>query len=135
MLATIQRLGVVPSFSRPRVSDDNPYSESLFKTLKYRPNFEEVFTELSDAKKWVLKFVDWYNNYHLHSGIKFVTPASRHNLEDGAILEKRKQVYEEAKKKNSVRWGKRETRNWKKIEEVSLNYLQNKKMDAMLTAS
>ncbi len=65
MLATIQRLGVVPSFSRPRVSDDNPYSESLFKTLKYRPNFEEVLSELSDAKKWVLKFADWYNNSSL----------------------------------------------------------------------
>jgi transposase InsO family protein len=135
MLATMQRLGVVPSFSRPRVSDDNPYSESLFKTLKYRSNFEEVFSELGDAKKWVMKFVDWYNNCHLHSGIKFVTPESKHRGDDVIILERRKQVYEEAKNKHPERWGKRATRNWEEIKKVSLNYLQTKKSDAILRAS
>jgi transposase InsO family protein len=135
MLATMQSLGVVPSFSRPRVSDDNPYSESLFRTLKYRPDFAEVFKDISDAKKWTLKFVDWYNNYHLHSGIKFVTPASRHRGEDSEILKKRKVVYEKAKLENPERWGKRETRNWSEIKEVNLNYLQKKKIGAKLKAS
>lgn len=135
MLATLERLKVVPSFSRARVSDDNPYSESLFKTLKYRPDFAEVFSEISDAKRWTLKFVDWYNNHHLHSGIKFVTPASRHQGEDSLILQKRTNVYKKAKEKYPERWGIRSTRNWDEIKEVSLNYLQKKKTDAMLAAS
>ena len=79
MLVTLQRLGVIPSFSRPRVSDDNPYSESLFKTLKYCPKYpSKPFSSIEGAMKWVSEFVDWYNNHHLHSGIKFVTPASKH---------------------------------------------------------
>jgi transposase InsO family protein len=95
MLATLQRLGVAPSFSRPHVSDDNPYSESLFKTLKDCPSFpEKGFSSLEDAKKWVEKFVNWYNNIHLHSGIRFVTPASRHCGADEAILKNRHSVYE-----------------------------------------
>jgi putative transposase len=124
MLATLQKLGVVPSFSRPRVSDDNPFSESLFKTMKYCPAYpSKPFNSIEEAQEWVNEFVDWYNNEHLHSGINFVTPSSRHEGRDGEILEKRKQVYEEAKKKNPNRWA-RETRNWKKIEKVHLNHLQ-----------
>jgi putative transposase len=127
MLATLQKLGVVPSFSRPRVSDDNPFSEALFKTLKYCPEFpSRPFTSTEEANAWVNKFVNWYNNTHLHSGIKFVTPASRHTMKDGEILENRKRVYEEAKMKNPNRWS-RETRNWDKEEKVYLNYLQRDK--------
>jgi transposase InsO family protein len=124
MLATLQRLGVVPSFSRPRVSDDNPYSESLFKTLKYCPEFpSKPFASIEAAEAWVKKFVYWYNNVHLHSGIKYVTPASRHAMIDNEILENRKKVYEEAKLKNPNRWS-RKTRNWDRVEKVYLNYLQ-----------
>lgn len=127
MLATLQRLGVIPSFSRPRVSDDNPYSESLFKTLKYCPEYPtKPFASIEEANAWVKKFVYWYNNVHLHSGIKYVTPASRHAMKDDEILEKRKKVYEEAKLKNPNRWAK-EIRNWDKIEKVYLNYLQEDK--------
>lgn len=127
MLATLQRLGVIPSFSRPRVSDDNPYSESLFKTLKYCPEYPtKPFSSTEEANAWVKKFVHWYNNVHLHSGIKYVTPASRHAMKDDEILEKRKKVYEEAKLKNPNRWA-REIRNWNKIEKVYLNYLQEDK--------
>jgi putative transposase len=111
MLATLQRLGVVPWFSRPRVSDDNPYSESLFKTMKYCPAYpSKPFSSIEEAQSWVNEFVDWYNNEHLHSGIKFVTPSSRHEGRDEEILEKRKQVYEKAKRNNPSRWS-RETRN------------------------
>lgn len=124
MLATLQKLGVVPSFSRPRVSDDNPFSESLFKTLKYCPEYPtKPFVSLEEAMNWVSKFVNWYNYRHLHSGIKFVTPASRHEMRDEIILEKRKKVYEEARMKNPKRWSGK-TRNWEMIEKVYLNYLQ-----------
>jgi transposase InsO family protein len=135
MLATLQKLGVVPSFSRPRVSDDNPYSESLFKTLKYCPKYpSKPFASLEEASAWVEKFVFWYNNIHLHSGIKFVTPVSRHEGKDKIILENRKRVYEDAKNKNPNRWSKR-TRNWDKIEKVFLNYLQEEKNNDITLAS
>ena len=79
MLATLQNLGVAASFSRPSVSDDNPYSESLFRTMKYRPEYPtKPFETLEQARAWLDKFIDWYNNCHLHSGITFVTPAQRH---------------------------------------------------------
>lgn len=135
MLATLQKLGVVPSFSRPRVSDDNPYSESLFKTLKYCPEYPtRPFESIESANQWVNKFVRWYNNVHLHSGIKFVTPASRHAMKDNEILINRKKVYEKAKLKNPNRWS-RETRNWTKIEKVYLNYLQDNEVDVISLAS
>lgn len=127
MLATLQKLGVASSFSRPRVSDDNPYSESLFKTLKYKPDYPDSFSSIDDAKKWVLEFVNWYNEIHLHSGIKFVTPSSRHQGVDVAILAGRKEVYEKAKKKNPKRWGNKKTRNWEREEKVYLNYLNRTK--------
>lgn len=135
MLATLQKLGVVPSFSRPRVSDDNPYSESLFKTLKYCPEYpSRPFSSLGEASAWVEKFVFWYNNVHLHSGIKFVTPVSRHEGLDKIILEDRKKIYEEARSKNPNRWS-RSTRNWNQVEKVFLNYLQEEKNDAITLAS
>ena len=127
MLATLQRLGVMPSFSRPRVSDDNPYSESLFKTLKYKSDFPDCFKDVSDAKNWTLQFVNWYNENHLHSGIKFVTPASRHAGIDKGILERRKAVYELAKLEFPERWNNRKTRNWNRKEKVYLNHLQKNK--------
>lgn len=121
MLATLEHLGVIPSFSRPSVSDDNPYSEALFKTLKYHPAFpEKPFESIDGASSWVNKFVNWYNNEHLHSGISFVTPASRHRLKDKEILEKRRAVYEAARERNPLRWSGN-TRAWKCESEVTLN--------------
>ena len=121
MLATLQELGVMPSFSRPCVSNDNPYSESLFRTLKYRPEYpEKSLTDLMVARRWVAGFVQWYNHKHCHSGIKFVTPAQRHSGEDIEILANRKAVYQQAKSQNPERWtGK--IRNWDQIKEVYLN--------------
>ena len=120
MLATLQRLGVVPSFSRPSVSNDNPYSESLFKTLKYSAGYPKSFSTIEDARKWVEGFVDWYNNEHRHSRIKYVTPMQRHSGEDKLILEKRKKTYKKAKAKNPGRWSGK-TRDWDWIETVKLN--------------
>ena len=121
MLATLQQLGVVPSFSRPAVSNDNPYSEALFKTLKYRPEYpNRPFETIAAAREWVAGFVTWYNDEHLHSAIKFVTPAQRHAGDDIAILAKRDQVYRAARAKQPQRWSGN-TRNWEPIKEVLLN--------------
>lgn len=121
MLATLQRLGVMPSFSRPSVSNDNPYSESLFKTLKYRPNYPlKPFAKVTDARDWVTSLVEWYNNVHRHSGIRFVTPAQRHDGLDEKLLDNRKAVYETARTRNPQRWSGT-TRNWQRIQAVHLN--------------
>jgi putative transposase len=121
MLATLQNLGVIPSFSRPSVSDDNPYSESLFRTLKYRPEYpEQAFENLEATRIWVQGFVHWYNHEHLHSSIKFVTPEQRHNGEDTLILAKRKLVYQKAQSENPNRWTG-SIRDWQPITEVHLN--------------
>ena len=120
MLATLQNLGVVPSFSRPSVSNDNPYSESLFKTLKYCPAYPGKFETIDEARTWVHKFVTWYNTEHRHSGIKFVTPEQRHKGIDKKILMKRKETYIKARKRNPHRWA-RNIRNWDYVEEVALN--------------
>lgn len=121
MLATLQRLGVVPSFSRPRVSDDNPFAESLFRTLKYRPEYPVAgFATLDDARRWVEAFVHWYNHEHQHSGIGFVSPADRHAGVDVEILAARRCVYERARRRHPERWS-RDTRSWSRPEIVMLN--------------
>ena len=121
MLATLQVLGVMPSFSRPSVSNDNPYSESLFKTLKYRPAYPlKPFESLLAARQWVSAFVDWYNNEHRHSAVGFVTPAQRHEGLDAVLLQKRTNVYEAAKQANPERWSG-DTRNWQHVGVVYLN--------------
>lgn len=129
MLAKLQDLGVAPSFSRPSVSNDNPYSESLFRTLKYRPHYpEHRFADLDDARDWVEGFVRWYNHEHLHSGIRFVTPADRHAGKDEQILARRHQVYQEAKRRHPERWSGK-TRNWSAVREVALNKINTGKQD------
>lgn len=121
MLATLQRLGVVASFSRPRVSDDNPYSEALFRTLKYRPGFpNRPFRDIQEARDWVSSFVRWYNTQHLHSALNFVTPEDRYDGRDKAILAARHRVYQRAKKQHPKRWS-RETRNWSPAPAAVLN--------------
>ena len=121
LLATLQFLGIMPSFSRPRVYDDNPYSEALFRTLKYRREYPTLpFQSLQEAQCWVQGFVSWYNTEHRHSGIRFVTPEVRHAGQEAQVLTKRKEVYEEAKRRNPSRWTGT-TRNWSPIAKVSLN--------------
>lgn len=122
MLAMLEILGVMPSFSRPSVSDDNPFSESLFKTVKYHPSFPYVsrFDSIEDARVWMEAFAIWYNTQHLHSGLKFVTPHQRHVGEDKAVLDKRHQVYLMAKRQKPERWA-RHTRDWSQPGVVTLN--------------
>lgn len=121
MLATLERLGIVASFSRPSVSDDNPYSEALFRTLKYRPWYpSRPFESIEEARAWVASFVTWYNEEHLHSAIGFVTPQDRHAGRDKAILAKRREVYEKARQRHPERWSGN-ARNWERVEVVRLN--------------
>ena len=121
LLATLLSLGIVASFSRPRVSDDNPYSEALFRTLKYRPGYPEgPFASLQEARQWVQAFVRWYNDEHRHSAIRFVTPAQRHGGGQLAVLRARKEVYQEAKRNRPERWSG-QIRNWEPIGKVTLN--------------
>lgn len=121
LLATLQQLGVMPSLSRPAVSNDNPYSESLFKTLKYRPNYPlKLFADITETRHWVTALVEWYNNEHRHSAIRFVTPAQRHEGLDEDLLEKRRTAYETARARNPQRWS-RSPRNWQRIQVVHLN--------------
>ena len=121
MLATMQRLGVAASRSRPAVSNDNPFSEALFRTLKYRPELPvKPFSGLLQARRWVTELVHWYNQEHRHSAIRFVTPEQRHLKLDEAILSERAKVYAAARDAHPNRWSG-PTRNWSPITQVHLN--------------
>lgn len=121
MLALLHELGVTPSFSRPNISDDNPYSESLFRTMKYHVKYPTSgFSSVEAAQEWIDDFVYWYNNFHSHSGIKYVTPAARHEGRDREILTRRALVYQEAKEQKPFRWSGK-IRDWSYVERVELN--------------
>ena len=89
-------LGVAASFSRPRVSNDNPFSEAQFKTLKYRPDFPDHFDSLEHARAHLRAFFGWYNDEHRHSGIGFMTPAMVHFGHSPVITEQRRRVLQVA---------------------------------------
>lgn len=120
-LEKLYDLGITPSKSRPRVSNDNAYSESLFKTLKFRPGFPvNGFRTIQEARNWVLAFVRWYNTEHRHSALNYVTPQQRHDGVADQILAQRKQVIEAAKTENPRRWSG-DIRNFSLPESVTLN--------------
>jgi transposase InsO family protein len=120
MIMMLYRLGILPSFSRPRVSDDNPYSESLFKTLKYTAGFPKYFTDLSHSRSWMADFVNWYNNEHRHSGIGYVTPDQRHTGVSKIIMQKRNETIMNAYAVNPERWSSKPAL-WEEAKEVFLN--------------
>ncbi|SAL64275.1 hypothetical protein AWB65_06018 [Caballeronia humi] len=121
MLATLENLGIVASFRRPRVSNDNPFAESLFRTCKYRPDYSRrPFGSINEARAWTQQFARWYNHEHKHSGLKFVTPAQRQNGVAAAVLAQREAVYAEARQRNPRRWSQ-STRDWELTDEVWLN--------------
>lgn len=121
VLAMLHWLGIAPSYSRPRVSDDNAFVESLFRTAKYRPGFPvQGFTDLEAARTWAARFVAWYNHEHRHSGLRFVTPAQRHDGRDAAVLGQRHAVYQQARERHPRRWTTH-TRDWTPIGSVTLN--------------
>jgi len=120
MQAKMRDLGVASSYSRPRVSNDNPYSESLFKTTKYHHSWlKDGFKNLAEARESVTNFVNWYNKIHKHSGIKYVTLEQRHNGLDTQLLLNRKETYLKAQQANPSRW-RNNIRNWDYIDEVFL---------------
>jgi putative transposase len=121
MLATMQNLGVIKSFSRPATSNDNPFSEAMFKTVKYCPAYpRKPFKNIEHARDWMGSFTQWYNMRHKHSGIKFVTPYQRHYGLDKEVLTKREQVYQSARLKMPQRWST-VSRNWQPEKEVAIN--------------
>jgi putative transposase len=121
VLAMLYWLGIKPSYSRPRVSDDNAFAEALFRTAKYRPEFPaKGFTDLDTARQWARRFVHWYNHQHRHSGIGYVTPAQRHAGQDGALLASRHELYQRARHANPRRWSGK-TRDWAPVGAVTLN--------------
>ena len=121
LLATLYRLGIATSYSRPRTSNDNPYSEALFRTCKYCPAYPtNGFASLDQARTWMQQFVQGYNTEHRHSGIRFLTPEQRHNGQEQDILAQRQAVYEQAQARHPERWAGN-IRNWNPITEVWLN--------------
>ena len=104
MKEKMEELGVTSSFSRPRVSNDNPYSESIFKTMKYTPIYPRKFKTKEQAREWVYNFVSWYNNEHLHSGINYYTPSTIHNQRHESIVNKRETTYKKARILNPIRF-------------------------------
>ena len=135
VLAMLHWLGVKPSYSRPRVSDDNAFVESLFRTAKYRPQYPaQGFADLQAARQWASDFVHWYNHEHRHSGIRYVTPAQRHAGLDQEILQARHALYAQAREDNPRRWSG-PTRDWSLIKTVTLNPERTEVQNAALTRS
>lgn len=115
------QLGIVPSYSRPRVSDDNPFIESFFKTLKYTPGYPKQFNSIEYARKWFADFVDWYNNRHWHSGMQYITPMQKRKGLHCQIFASRNETLSHAKEKFPNRWGKRNTQKFIVKEQEILN--------------
>lgn len=122
LLETLRNLGLMPSYSRPRVSNDNAYVERLFGTMKYRPRYpKDGFSDLTAARAWVLAFLAWYNELHQHRAIGYLTPGQRHRGEAETILKRRRVVYERSKQAHPERWIGGKTRAWALPESVTLN--------------
>ena len=85
-------LGVTKTHSRPSVSNDNPFSEAQFKTLKYRPEFPDRFGSIEDSRAFCVGFFDWYNNRHYHSGLALLTPTTVHHGNSATVIERRRAV-------------------------------------------
>jgi transposase InsO family protein len=130
LLAMLEVLGVAASFSRPRVSNDNPFSEALFRTAKYRPQYpRRPFKSLDEARSWAADFARWYNTEHRHSAIRFVTPDERHSGRDTELLAQRAALYATARERRPERWTG-STRIWTPVREVALNPASNTPAEA-----
>jgi putative transposase len=100
-------LGVVKTHSRPHVSDDNPFSEAHFKTLKYRPNYPDRFGSIQDARLFCQEFFSWYNDQHHHSGLNLLTPANVHSGQAAQLISKRQAVLDLAYQAHPERFVRR----------------------------
>lgn len=107
MVELLDELGVYPSHSRPRVSNDNPYSEAQFKTLKYRPDYPRRFASIQAARAWCRNFFDWYSQTHYHSGIGYLRPADLHHGRHHEIITRRQAVLDQAQAEHPQRFHRR----------------------------
>ena len=112
LCAFYYQLGIIPSFSRPRVSDDNPYIESFFKTTKYHAGYPKCFYSLKESREWFSNFIHWYNYEHKHSALQYVTPMEKRKGKHIGIFENRNSVLEKAKLNHPERWGSRNTKRY-----------------------
>ena len=136
VLALMHTLGIKPSHSRPRVSNDNAHAEALFRTAKYHPSLDpNGFDSLKSARQWACEFVRWYNTEHKHSAIGFVTPEQKHNGEDEAILTQRREVYERARAEHPERWIKGQCRKWQAVTSTCLNPISPRNIEKELKKS
>ncbi len=106
LLALFYSLGISNSYSRPRVSNDNPFIESWFKTLKYDVSYPGNFSSIDEAREWFAMFVNNYNTGHAHSGLQYITPRQMRNGEYTSIVQNRNKVMMEAKSRNPLRWSR-----------------------------
>lgn len=121
MQAMMTHLGIESSYSRPHMSDDNAYSESLFHTLKNIPAYpERGFISLEDARRWTAKFIEWYNSRHLHSALQYLTPEQVHSGKAEEVLQHRRELYRRARRKHPERW-RGASKKWKLPAFVWLN--------------
>ena len=132
LLALFYELGIKNSFSRPRVSNDNPYIESWFKTLKYDIKYPGKFDDIETAREWFAKFVDIYNTKHQHSGLYHLTPQQLRKGEYPKIASKRNKTMQEARSKNPQRWSSH-VKQWPKQHIVHLNAHANTKIHVKST--
>jgi transposase InsO family protein len=119
--AFLKELDVKLSYSRPRVSNDNPYVESLYRTLKYKPGYPQRFRSLDEARLWMADFVYWYNTYHMHSGLDYVSPKDIRTGKAYETFKNRNKVMARAMQENPQRWGCRAPKIWGNSTKVYLN--------------
>lgn len=133
----MHQLGIKPSYSRPRVSNDNAFAEAFFRTAKYHPSLDirNGFDSLEAARQWADGFVQWYNQQHKHSALGFVTPQQKHAGEDEAILAKRRAVYEAKRANRPERWINGKCRNWHATEFTTLNPVSPREYEKNLKKS
>lgn len=121
LMVLLRELNVEVSHNRPRVSNDNPFIESLFKTMKYRINYPDRFKDLSHAREWMAAFVHWYNTEHLHSALGHVTPEQMRTGAAEAIFARRNEAMRQAQMTYPERWGSKSVKSWQIRQEVVLN--------------
>lgn len=130
VLALMHQLQITPSHSRPRVSNDNAFAESLLRTTKYHPSYPpEGFGSLKEAREWAHQFVSYYNQEHKHRSLNFVTPHQKHTSQDRKILADRHKVLEKKRSENPARWPNKNVRNCNPTLTVNLYPIDNRTLE------
>lgn len=136
VLALMHKLGITPSHSRPRVSNDNAHAEAFFRTSKYHPSLSpKGFDSLEQARQWAAGFMHWYNHEHKHRSLNYVTPHQKHCGQDLEILTQRHRLYQQKRQEQPDRWIKGRTRNWSPTTMTTLNPVDTRIMEKTLKKS